>query len=216
MTHDPATTATQTSPTGVPTPEGAPVGLPPAFTTPQFENVLTLDRIMASAQRARRTARICLRGDLEGEYVDTLEKLAELVDAEGNLLAEDPSMTEVAEVTELRDRAAQLREQMAADTYSVVFEGMFADEWAVFEKEHRDTRGAVKDLEEYRARLIAACAVSPKLSYDDVQAMRSRLRTTQMVELGDQAYAACSTGGVDVPKLPLFWHSPRQQESSLS
>lgn len=206
----------QSSPTGAPSPDGPPVGLPPAFTTPQIENILTLDRIMQSAQRARRIARICLRGDLEGEYVDTLEKLSELVDSEGNLLSDDASMTEVAEVTALRDRAAQLRDEMAAETYAVVFEGMNADEWALFEKENRTAAGDVKDIDEYRVRLIAACAVDPKMSVDDAKSIRAKLRPTQMVALADQAFAACSTGGVDVPKLPSFWHSPKPQESSLS
>lgn len=190
--------------------------LPPAFTSKQVENFLTLDQIMTSARRVRRVARICLAADLEADWVATLEELGTLVTADGELVNEDASMDEAAVVAELRAKAADLRARMAGQTFSVMFEAMNDDDWDVFEKTHRNNAGKVKDLREWQVAIISACAVNPTMTPDQVKELRTKLGPTQITEMSNQAYAACATGGVDVPKFPSYWHSPRPEESSLS
>lgn len=186
-------------------------GLPAAFTPKQVENVLTLDLIMNSARRVRRVARVCLRADLEADYLDAANELGDLVDSEGNLIAEG-SLADGARAAELRDRIKTLREQMAAETYAVEFEAMNDDDYEAFNAVHRDSKGAVKDPVKWRNELIAACAVNPRLSVGDVEKMRAQLSAPQMQELANEALSACASGGVDVPKLPNFYHSPSPQE----
>lgn len=188
---------------------------PGPFSAPEISNILTLEAIMSSARRVRRTATICLAPDLEDAYEQAVDALGELVDARGNLLEEE-SLAGAEEATAQRDKVKALYEELQQHTYKVVFDGMVDEEWEVFEKTNRTSQGAIKDLNTYNARLIAACAVEPKLTEADVTAMRKRLSPKQMLVLSNTAYEACTTGGVDVPKLPSFWHAPKPGESSLS
>jgi hypothetical protein len=204
-----------TDQTPEPTESPDPVALPPAF-TPEADNFLTLDQIMTSARRSRRIARICLAADLEAEYLAVLDELATLVTADGELVAEDASMEEVGKVTALREKAADLRDRMAAKTRPVLFEAMDSDAWEAFEKIHRGPDGKIKDATIWQNELISACAINPTFKVEDVQAIRKKLSPSQFQELANQSYSACTSGGVDVPKLPGYWHSPKPQESSLS
>lgn len=194
--------------------------LPPAFApdvvgaiTGEF---LTVEQMLDSARRPRRVARICLRGDLEAEYLDLLDQLGDLVDMEGNLLAEDASMEEAGQVAQLRDQAAAKHAEIRANTGSVLLEAMDGDAWEVFEKKHRGPDGKVKDVGLWQTEMISACAINPAMSTDQVDALRKKLGPTSVAELANKAYSANTSGGVDVPKLPPFWHSPKPAESSLS
>lgn len=193
-------------------------GLPSAFTASEntaISNILTLEAVMSSARRVRRTAVICLAPDIENAYEEAVERLGDLVDAQGRLLDEE-SLAGADDANTQRDKVAALYEQMRQHTYKVVFDGLVDEEWEVFEKTNRTSQGVIRDVTTYHNRLIAACAVEPKLTESEVAAMRKRLSAKQMQKLGNTAYEACTTGGVDVPKLPTYWHAPRPQESSLS
>lgn len=190
--------------------------LPPAFTPQQIDNFLTLDQIMSSARRSRRTAQICLRADLEAEYLELHEQLGQLVTVDGELLAEDASMTDAEEVSTLRDQIAALHAEMTANTRPMLFEAMDDDTWQAFEKKHRGVDGKIKDTVAWQNELIAACAINPTMTVEQVVATRGKLGPTQITAMANAAYSACSSGGVDVPKLPSFWHSPKPQESSQS
>lgn len=185
------------------TPFGNPNGV--IERTPQLETILTLDEVMSSARLVERTARICLRGDLEAEYHETLEELSTLVDEDGQLLTEgDQALSDASRVEELSLRARQLREQMQTATRRVRFRAMPDDEWRAFDKAHRGTDGKIKDQGTYNNELIAACAIAPAMTVDDVIKLRGKLGPTQMVTLANAAFFACTTGGLDVPKSPSF------------
>lgn len=182
--------------------------------SPAVETILTLDDIMNSARLVERTARICLRGDLVAELNEHLEALARLVDADGNVLAEgDEALAAGNEAAEHVAAIGRIRGEMESAMRSVRFRGMPDDEWRVFEKAHRDGDGQIKDPVDYHNKLIARCAIAPTLTEDDVKAMRSRLGQVQMVTLSNEAYFACTTGGVDVPKSPSFSRGPKQPRS---
>lgn len=183
-----------------------------AFSEPQMENLLSLDEIMSAARRTRRIATLCLRGDLEGDYYAAIDRLGDLVDADGVPLDEQ-ALDGGAEITELRDRIQALRAEMGKFSRKIVFEGMTSDEWDVFEKERRNDRGEIKDVSDYNARLISTCAVAPKISLAEVEQLRRTLMPAQFAMLANMAFGACTTGGLDVPKSPGFSHARKQQES---
>lgn len=173
--------------------------------TPQLEAILTLDEVMSSARLVERTARICLRGDLEAEYHETLSELSSLVDKDGNVLADgDQALSDASRVEELSERARDLRAEMQAATRRVRFRAMPDDDWRTFDKAHRNADGSLKNQETYNNELIARCAVAPTMTVDDVVKMRAKLGPTQIVTLANAAFYACTTGGLDVPKSPSF------------
>lgn len=195
------------SDTSADTPFGNPNGVTATepIRTPQLETILTLDEIMNSARLVERTARICLRGDLEAEYNETLEELATLVDADGNVLNEgDQSLGDASRVEELSEKARELRAEMQAATRRVRFRAMADDDWRTFDASHKTTDGKIKDQTAYNNEIIARCAIAPTLTVDDVVAMRKKLGPTQIVTLANTAFFACTTGGLDVPKSPSF------------
>lgn len=172
---------------------------------PRVDTILTLDEVMNSARLVERTARICLRGDLVAELNEHLQRLAQLVDADGNVLADgDDALAAKSEAAERMGKIARVRREMTGAMRAVRFRAMPDDEWRVFERTHRDGDGKIKDNEDYHNKLIARCAIAPTLSEADVKTMRSRLGHTQMVTLGNEAYLACTTGGLDIPKSPNF------------
>lgn len=199
-------------PLGTPTPRLG--DLPPS---PQLEAILTLDEVMSSARLVERTARICLRGDLQAEYAEAYEELATLVDAEGQVVTDgDQALTDANRAEELAEKIRYLREQMLEATRRIRFRALPSDQWAEFEKSQRDAQGAIKDDDGYSNELIARCAIAPKLTVDDVKAMRSKLGPDQITALANAAYLACTTGGLDVPKSPSFLPAQKPLESSRS
>lgn len=203
------------------TPDAA-VTLPPAFTPdPTIDpaaglGFLTVEQMLDQARRPRRIARICLRGDLESDYLDALDELGDLVDADGQPLVDDVSMDEAGKITELRDRCAALHKEIRGNTGSVHLEAMDADAWEIFEKKHRGADGKVKDVPAWQNEMISTCAINPTMTVEQVDALRKKLSATSIAELAGKAYSANTTGGVDIPKLPSYSHSPKQQESSLN
>lgn len=169
---------------------------------------LTIDLILREARRPERTAVICLAGDLEDEHRAVLEEIASRVTPDGELIRgpEDSLAGDagVEAVETLLERERELVRRMRDHTYRVLFRGMPDDDWKVFCRRYRDGNDQIKDLTEHDNALIAACAVDPVLSADDVVAMRGKLTQPQMQTLANEAYYACTTGGVDIPKSPTY------------
>lgn len=194
-----------------------PFGNPNSTTpTPRLEELLDLDEVMSSARLVERTARICLRGDLEAEYHEVLDELAQLVDADGKVLAEeeDQALADTDRAQELADRSRELRAEMQQATRRIRFRAMNDEDWRLFEATHRDAKtGDPKDPEKYNDEIIAACAISPTMTVAQVRGLRSKLGRPQIVAMANAAFWACTTGGLDVPKSPGFLPSPKPPAS---
>lgn len=190
-----------------------PIGLP-RLAEAAIENILTLEKVMESSRLVERKAVICLRGDLETEYDDLMSELASLVDEDGNVVADDDTLADqkVERAQQLQDQIEANRAARLAESYVVKFQAMPADEWAEFEQANREDkgRGAAKNPREYERKLIARCSLEPKLTEADVTQLRSKLSTPQMNVLFNQAFAACTTGGLDVPKSLSFSAAQKQ------
>lgn len=177
-------------------------------TSAVLEQILDIEAALSSARRAERTAKICLRADLEAELYDVLSELSTLVDPEGNVLdAGESSLGDASPAVRaqtLSERAQALQADMAGATKVVRFRAMDSDAWDAFEKEHRTADGKAKDMRDYSTKLVAATAIAPLMTEAQVDALRKKLGSRQINELSNAAYAACTQGGVDVPKLPSF------------
>lgn len=184
----------------------------PRLSEAAVENILTLEHVMASARLVEKKAVVCLRGDLEAVHDSLISELRTLVDAEGNVVARDESLADqkVARVEEIQTLLEENRQARLAESYVVRFQAMPADEWAEFEKAHRESIGGpVKDARDYQRKIIARCAIEPKLTEAEVDQLSGTLSSPQMNALFAAAYEACTTGGLDVPKSPLFSATPK-------
>ncbi|WP_248582603.1 hypothetical protein [Nocardioides sp. InS609-2] len=172
---------------------------------------LSVSEILEHGRRIERTARICIRGDLQAEYDRIILELAGLMGPSGEVI--DVSLADGDEgPTPAQIKHAELeavRHEMSGAMRFVRFRGMPSDEWPGWDKAHRP-KGEDPDLTEYNTALIAACAIEPKLSVDEVNSLRGALGSPQMVELANKAWQANTTGGVDVPKSLGSWPSRAQ------
>lgn len=192
----------------------APRPAAPSLAVAAVETVLDVDEIMTQARLVERTARICLRGDLQAELDDIMDELANLVDADGNILSEgDQALADQSRANELLERRHNVLADMAGAMRTIRFRAMPDDTWRAWEKAHQDASGQYKDVDEANADLIATTAIAPKLTLEQVKQMRSKLGPTQIGTLANKAFEACTSGGVDVPKSLPFSAAPRQNPS---
>lgn len=180
----------------------------------QIETILDLDEVLSSARRVERTAYINLRADLEARYNQVLADLAALVDADGQLVNENPdsSLAEASQAADLREEATELRREMKAATRAVKFRAMDSDAWEEFEASHRGKNGELKNQRAYENALVAACAIAPTLTVDGFEKLRKQLGQSQIVKLYNEAYYCNAKGGLDVPKSPSYLAAPKPQE----
>lgn len=191
---------------GTPTPEPKPADQP-----------LTMDELLNEVRLVERVARICLRGDLYAEHALAAQELATLVDVDGNIVTEgDAALADQSRAEELLTTISDLETQMRAASRTVRFRAMPEDEWKVFEKANKDDAGKPKDIDDWNVKLIARCAIEPTFTEAQVKQARSKLGAPQFATLGNEAYWACTTGGLDIPKSPTFSRSLQQLGSGRS
>lgn len=191
--HDEQTVADTSAPTAL-----AVTGLP-EFT----RDDLTIEDILDMAKTPEKRARVCLRADLQAEYDSIVTELSTLVDAQGKVIADDDAAvgdaTPAQRAAELEDRAQRVRREMLKSMWTPLFRGLTSDDLATFNREHAP-KGDNPDMTEYNTALVAACAVKPVLSVEDVRRLRTKLGSRAVGELVNTANWVCSRGGIDVPK----------------
>lgn len=176
---------------------------------PADRHIWTVEEILAEAKLPEKHARVCLRADLEAEHHRILGELGGLVNAQGEVLG-DPERS-VGE-TSAADRARQLvdrleviRHQMSEAMWYPLFRGLSSEALQEFNAKHYpkkpDKNGDI-NLSGYNVLLIAETAIEPRLTPDQVQALRGKLGAAAYKQLVDTAQSVCVRGGVDVPKSP--------------
>lgn len=191
---------------GTPTPEPKPADQP-----------LTMDELLNEVRLVERVARICLRGDLYAERQAILEELSRLVDADGNVISQgDQALADQSRAEELLEKNAAVEAKMRAAFRTVRFRAMPDDEWALFKKENGDAAGKPKNIDDFNAKIIARCAIEPTFTEAQVKAARSKLGAPQFTELANEAFWACTTGGLDIPKSHDSSHRPAHLGSGRS
>lgn len=177
------------------------------------------DELLSEGRLVERHAVICLRGDLEAEWVTLIDELSGLVNDDGDPVNTDAeaSLGDTQRVEEINARLAVLHKERLAASRRITFRAMPAEEFETWDKSHRGSNDEIKNQKAYFEQLISKCAITPTLTVEQVRQMRStNLTKNQMVTLANTAYWANTTGGIDVPKLPGFSHALTQPESSLS
>jgi len=166
----------------------------------------TVEDVLNQARRVKRTARICIRGDLLDVREGILDDLSSLVDPRGNVI-EPEAEASIGDVTNAT-RAQQLSEELvqvdatiAGFMWTVQFEGMDSDTWVAFHKAYFP-KGEGADLTVFNNKLIAATAIQPPITEEQMVALRKKLGLRQINELSNKAWEACNAGGVDIPKSP--------------
>lgn len=213
------TTPAPTAATGTGTPFGNPAGptqAEPDRPAPDAHvRQWTIAEVLDRARRPEKRAKVCLRADLQAEYDRCAYELAGLVDSQGRLIEDDerPAGVEsnAARAQELSDRIASLRSEMAAEMWFPLFRGLSSDELIEFNKAHPIPKGDQPDMTEYNTALIAECSCDPKITVDDVRALRQTLGSAALGELSRTANEVCVRGGVDFPQLPAGLARLKQQ-----
>lgn len=167
----------------------------------------TVEEVLGMAQRVERTASICLAANLQGEWDRLVDELSTLVTPTGEVLdsAEASMGEESAEgrAIAIQDRLNELRREMRKKMWHVTFRAMPSDDYASFVKRFMP-KNETGDRTEFFNRLICETAVSPQITMENIKALRSTLGPSAIRELVTTATAACTAGGLDVPKLPAF------------
>ncbi|MDP9820381.1 hypothetical protein [Nocardioides massiliensis] len=204
-TTDPTDAGTATPPNPFQRPET------PEFTetagTFSFEDVLRVLR------RPERVVTIDLRGDLAGEERALLEELTTLVNYKGEVNAE-ASVAEQGRAVAVAERLRQIAAARRKDAWRVKLRGLDSDAYAAFVRRHQPKKSDDRaGWTAYSDKLIAACAVEPELTEDQVRQLRGKLADGQIGALANAAQSACTQDGVDVPKLPGFSQTLLEQGS---
>lgn len=194
-------------PLGTPTP-----GDDPAAEPSIVDQILNLDELLsADVRRAEKTARICLRPDLEAQIDDLEAQLDALTDQFGNPLDQtvDASLGEGSGDGRVRDVALQLaekRREMAAATRSVRMRQLSDDDWTAFKAKHRKAFETTGESAERRAMfddLVVSTASAPKITAEQWRQMKTKLGAPQVDAFIGVAWTVNTESGVSVPKSPL-------------
>lgn len=167
---------------------------------PKFETVLDLDELMTQGRRPERTARFCMHADLVADVESLDAELDELEHAE-RAAGEEPDDALASRRDELLAERESKREQMARAMRTVRLRAMPDPEWKAHEHKHRRNLSDGDQLPDaFWDEMVAACAVSPTLTLDDVRKLRSVLAQTQFDAIRLAAFGVNTATGVDIPK----------------
>lgn len=178
---------------------------------PSAATMATLEEILAEARLPEDYARICLRADLEAEHNRVVQDLARLLNADGTLIEDDETTLDAvsaqAQAQQLADRMMELKREMAGSMRYFRFRGLSDDALAEFRAQHRPKPERGKDItpaqrHAFNNALVAATAVEPALSVNDMISLRGVLGSLAISELVRVADKVTTRGGVDVPKSP--------------
>lgn len=184
---------------------------------PSLDTVLDLDEILDSAARVEKVARFCLAGNLQAEHDELIEELSTLVDEDGNVVSEgDRALSDGTRAGALQGRLAEVQQEMRAKSRTVRFRALASDDWETFQKARQKPDGSWKDPDAANRDLVAACAVAPTMTIEQVNRLASQLGNSQMVQLYNAALLCNLTGGVDIPKLSSFSAGSKRGESATS
>lgn len=142
-----------------------------------------IKKILAKAKPRECTVRVCLAGDLAAE-VDRLEaQLAAVSEWKPNSIADQhPGVT-------LAEQIAAARERMRESEVEFTFRALGAQAWSDLVAAHPGkTDGEAWDPDTLAPALVAASAVDPVMTQDDVDALFEALNMGQRQALMDAAW----------------------------
>lgn len=167
------------------------------------DQILELDDFLSGdVRRAEKTARFCLKPDLEASIDNLHAELATLVDENGRPAEGEQSMggTErTAEIVALELHAVQT--EMAEAFRSVRFRAMPDTDWVAYKEKYR------KEMENFEVgkgpmwdELIVKCALAPAFTAAQLADFRTKVGTAVIHDMSLTAWNVNTQSGVSIPK----------------
>ncbi|ROO82576.1 hypothetical protein EDD29_0056 [Actinocorallia herbida] len=156
-----------------------------------------IEDILSEAKLPEKSVQLCLRGDLQAEW-ERLEaelaavRKAEAAEADADSLA-GPDRSAGQEIA---DQIVAIEEQMQASTRTFVFRGLGKRAYSNLTAQHPPTEdqrkgGADSNWESLEPELLAACAVNPPMSIEQVGKLENALTPIQWAKLVAAAFELC-------------------------
>lgn len=165
-----------------------------------------LDTLLAQATRPERTVRLCLRGDLTAALAQAKADLADAEERGGKSSLADTTLPR------LREKVADLREQVDEATVAFTFQGLSRAQIhtvmrdSPVRKDDKLDAAAGYDRDRYSWLLVRASLTAPDLTDEQYErlfgtpdAMGSGLLTAAQFQRIDQVVSEVTFGSVDVP-----------------
>lgn len=183
----------------------------PAISEPSIvDTILNLDELLsADVRRAEKTARFCIRPDLEADIDDLNGQLEAITDERGVPLGDtaeramgEPSMRGQAE--DLANRLRAVQTEYAQAFRSVRMRQIPDEDWNAFELKWKKALAEGSPYpKEMWDELIVASAHRPAISATQLKELRGKVGRPALLELGQVAWAVNTQSGVSLPKSPL-------------
>lgn len=181
-------------------------GDPAPFTLPaDTQEAWSVDEVLAMARLPEGIARVCLRADLDAQHEALTERLAPLVSPDGTIIDNDTDRTigDVSNADQAQALARELREvetERGKYIWTVKFRALDDETLHDFNAKHRPSEKASEAAwREYGNHLVAACAVEPTITVEQMRELRRRLSSRAITELTNTASAVSTKRGVDAP-----------------
>jgi hypothetical protein len=185
------------------------------------DSILKLDEFLSGdVRRARKSAIFYTRPDLEARLDDLDEELASLTDAQGRPrpVIDQPLDGDVGGGSRSAQAVMLEREQVAAEFAAsrvrVEMEQLDEDDWTAHMARHKKTLDEDAPgpyTPEFYEETIALSAVAPRMTVEQVRALRKKVGRPVYDTLFNTAWAVNTRSGVSVPKSLLSSAALRQQ-----
>jgi hypothetical protein len=157
----------------------------------------SIDDIISSARLPEKTITMCLRGDLQAQWEDLERQFQATQEQDGDTVGGDPHARDLA------DRMQAISDEMRHHQVTFLFRGLSHRAYSDLLAANKAAEGQEKavdglDWETFPTALIAACAVDPAMSVDQVEKLSEVLTNRQWDDLFSAAFA-CNRNKVDVP-----------------
>lgn len=184
--------------------------------------ILDLDELMsAEPALAERMVTIYTQPALEAQIDDLEEKLVALLGPEGELPARNADASlgddDAAHAVELAEQIKALQDRYAASARHIRVRQLDSDTWSAFQKKHDKVLKAEPPYpDEMWTELIAASAVEPTLTLDQIRALRKKLGSPTLHLLANACFNLNTEVGVSVPKSRASSHVLRLRRPATS
>jgi hypothetical protein len=155
-----------------------------------------LDAWITDARLPERSVTVYGRADLVAEHTELEEQLRRVQRAslDDERLA-DPSV-------DLALRLAEAEERMQSSALTFRFRALLRDETDAIDAAAPKDKDGEPDADYKAAAWLAASSISPKLTIEQAQAVRSKIGEAQFLSLWATAFSASNDRRVDVPFSP--------------
>lgn len=169
----------------------------------------SFDDVLAQARPAQRSVTICLAGDLNVQVEELDQQLSRELKSTHASLGSSGREREIAEQIEA------LREQMAEHEVTFTFRALSARKWSDLMAAHpgRPGKDEAFNTETFPDAMLAACAVEPEMTVEQVTSLADSLGNAEFSALFDCAWS-CNQKSLDVPFSVLASRVLRESETS--